>query len=213
MNYLEIGLITKGVKTGILGLFLIILIFQQVRENDKDIKNTKNLYFVLILIIIGFNIFDLLTIPKTNSLVLPTSDEYIGWNMIRFSFIVLIGLFLVVLFFRMFLFTKKRSTITGYLNKEQYASRFTPKTLIIRPPEESPDKGLGIQQNLSYKKVNIRLIVISVVSYLVFIVGRRIFRPFMTTNDLLWEIFELIETAFLLLLGVSMLVFKKKRNN
>ena len=211
MGYIEVGIIIKSVKICILVLFLILLTIQFAKLEQKIIRNTKILFSVPILFGLILHIFDIVTISNTGTLMIPTSDPYFGWNMIRLTLVVLLGFFLIIIGVRLAIYITKQSVPQGTFKRGGYVSPLSGRGYInpIATPQEPP-RSLN-SSDIRYTKVNIRFIIASTICYVVFFVISTLIRPLQRTYDFAWIIVELVEFPFLIFIGVSMVLFKQQK--
>ena len=217
MELYDLGFLTKAVKTSILVLFLIILVVQLLITGNKIVRNAKILYLVFVLLGFCLNIFELLIIPKSHSLVLPTTNQYFGNNLTRFIFLILLGCFLVIIVFRLIFFRRGR-TISGvrneldsYGNTKKYGVDDQGKTagFGVKLRVHSPLKTVNLPKTYP-PTVDVHLMMISSIMLGAFSILRNLFGSLQRSSDVAWIIFEIVEVPLWVFLGVSMLLFKAK---
>jgi len=211
MDIIETGVLIKSLLICILGLFLILLIIQIVKLDKNYVRNTKILYSVLISFGLVLNFFDIFTIVKTSSLIIPVIDLY--HNMIRLILVVLFGVFLIITGIRLIIYLTKQTVPEGTHTRGAYAgvqgsiSRFvTPKA-----PQEPP-RTTNLS-DIKSPKVNVRWMLVSTICYAVVFVISVMSRPIQRSFDLAWIVIEIVEILFWIFLSVTIMVFKQQNQN
>ena len=207
MDLIDVGLILKSVKTGLLGIIFIILFLQMIMKKYRVVIDTKLLSVVFIGLGFLLNLLEVRVIPEVGMLVFPTDN--LGANMSRFIILVLLIALWLMLFMRMISFNQKRVKFGGHV----YFSRYTWSTskLTLSQARLPSDR----QKRVALPKkptpiVDVRFLIILCVSLLVLLIVRLGIRSLQSFSNIIWIIFECVELILWGLMGISLLNLKER---